>query len=421
MEQSIRFSNQINKSAVPILEEPQLLYLLTEVEPGKGGAATRMPMNVVLILDQSGSMRGEKIQTLRETVKTIIDQLTPLDILSIVLFETTTHVLIPAQPVQDKTELKKAVDQIVEGGGTVLAPALREAHQQVSSYLSSDHANRAVLLTDGEVTDQESESFREADRFGITGIPLIGLGLGSAWNTNFVQELADRSIKAAPGSQKGYSDYIESPQQALPIFQQVFQSMNVVAKSVQLITRLVQGVQIRRVWEVAPMIREISRQVIQETSVSIHVGDLSNQGTAYLTEILLPARSESSIRFAQCNLHYTLPNGETLQQNQDMIVNYTSDAEQHSQVNTKVMNTFEKVTAFSLQTRALEEAAIGNNSSATRRLRQAVTILLDQGETELAQKMEQEAKNLEQGKGISEEGSKTIRLTSRKTIRLEEE
>jgi len=71
-----------------------------------------------------------------------------------------------------------------------------------------------------------------------------------------------------------------------------------------------------------------------------------------------------------------------------------------------------------LQTQALFDAEHGNLSGATQRLRQAVTILLSQGETELAGQMEQEAERLEQGGQISDEGKKTIKLTSRKTVRL---
>jgi Ca-activated chloride channel family protein len=85
------------------------------------------------------------------------------------------------------------------------------------------------------------------------------------------------------------------------------------------------------------------------------------------------------------------------------------------------MNVVEKVQAFKLQTQALDEAETGNVSGATLKLRQAVTILLSQGEADLAQQMQQEADRLEQSGQISSEGKKTIMLTSRKTVRLSDE
>ncbi len=85
------------------------------------------------------------------------------------------------------------------------------------------------------------------------------------------------------------------------------------------------------------------------------------------------------------------------------------------------MNIIEKVQAFKLQTQALEEVDTGNVKAATQKLRQAVTILLSQGETNLASQMQEEAERLEKSGEISSEGKKTIKLTSRKTVRLTDE
>ncbi len=82
------------------------------------------------------------------------------------------------------------------------------------------------------------------------------------------------------------------------------------------------------------------------------------------------------------------------------------------------MSVVEKVQAFRLQTQALDQAEKGDVRAATQKLRQAVTILLSQGETELAGQMQQEADNLEKSGELSSEGKKTIKLTSRKTVRL---
>ena len=84
------------------------------------------------------------------------------------------------------------------------------------------------------------------------------------------------------------------------------------------------------------------------------------------------------------------------------------------------MNIVEKVQAFKLQTQALSDADLGNVSGATQKLRQAVTILLSQGEADLANQIQQEADRLEKHGDISNEGRKTIKLSSRKTVRIED-
>lgn len=419
MPDAIQLSCSSNKTTVQVMDQPQLLYVLSEITPGGAAPDVRMPLNFALVLDRSGSMAGEKIRTMREAVKNIIDQLDPMDVVSVVTFESTTQVLIPAQRVDNKTALKSIVDSIRDGGGTSMSPAIQEGLNQVSTFHNSERISRIILLTDGEVTDKEADSFRAADNAGALGIPIIGLGLGSDWNTDFVQELADRSLNAAPKSRVGYADYIAAPEQAFSIFQQVFQSMQIVCKDVAVTMRMVQGVEARRVWQVAPMIKDIGLKTIQGRAVVIPVGDLEKAGAAFLVELMLPPRPEGMMRAAQVDASFTGMDKTAGRVAADLIVNFSTDPALLNQLNSKVMNIVEKVTAFKLQTQALDEASAGNIPGATQRLRQAVTILLNQGETQLAQQMEKEAQNLEQGKGISEEGSKTIRLTSRKTVRLE--
>jgi Ca-activated chloride channel family protein len=166
------------------------------------------------------------------------------------------------------------------------------------------------------------------------------------------------------------------------------------------------------------MIKEISYDAIQGRSIVIPVGELEKGGVAYLAEIMLPPRPAGVVRIAQADVVYTVQGQPPQRQAVDLVLNFTQDAALYQQMNGRVMNVVEKVQAFKLQTQALDEAEMGNVGGATRKLRQAVTILVSQGETELAEQMKQEADRLEQSGQISSEGKKTIKLTSRKTVRL---
>jgi Ca-activated chloride channel family protein len=366
-------------------------------------------------------MAGEKIRTMKEAVKNIIDQLDVNDVISIVAFESKTSVLVPAQPAADKAALKRHVDRLREAGGTNLAPALREGMEQVSQKHSPEYISRIVLLTDGEATDKLGDSRQIAEEAGGRGIPLIGLGFGKDWNEDFLCELADLSLRAPPGSRTGMVDYIPKPQDANKVFQEVYQSMQVVAQNVTITIRMVQGLETKRVWQVAPLIKDLSRvspELIQGRSIVIPVGQLEKLGAAYLAEVLLPPRPAGAVRIAQADVTYSLPGQGMERQAVDLVVNYSDDPVVYNQLNGHVMNLIEKVQAFKLQTQALDEAEAGNVGGATRKLRQAVTILLSQGDAELANQIQQEADRLEQSGHISGEGKKTIKLTSRKTVRL---
>jgi Ca-activated chloride channel family protein len=424
MSDLLQLTSLCNRAAVPVVNQPQLVYVLTELLPGPAVSNVRLPVNFALVLDRSGSMAGEKLRTMKEAVKNIIDQLESTDIVSIVAFETKTHVLVRAQPAANKQELKRQVDRIDDGGGTNMAPGLREGLQLVSQYHSQERVSRIILLTDGEATDKESESHKVADHAGEMGIPIIGLGFGKDWKHEFLIDLADRSLMA-PGTQTGYTDFIPTPKDANKIFQEVYKSMQVVAQDVTITIRMVQGLEARRVWQVVPMIRDIGHGAIQGRAVVIQVGQLEKGGTAYLAELMLPPRPAGAVRIAQTEASYNVQSLERSGERSgpqreavDLVVQFATDPASAAQYNGKVMNIVERVQAFKLQTQALNEAEGGNVSGATQKLRAAVTILLSQGENDLASQMQQEADRLEQSGQMSDESKKTIKLTSRKTVRL---
>lgn len=418
MSEVLKLSSMCNRTGAPLMDQPQLIYVLTELAPGAAISNTRLPLNFTLLLDHSGSMAGEKLRTMKEAVKNIVDQLGPDDVISVVAFETKTHVLVPAQQVRDKDGIKRQVDRLRDAGGTNMAAGLREALKQVGQWKREGRVSRIVMLTDGESTDHPDDSRQAADEAGKWGVPIIALGFGQDWNENFLFDLADRSLLADPGSRHGFADYIPAPQDAHKIFQEVYQSMQVVAQDVELTLRMVQGLEARRVWQVTPLIKDMGYGVIQGRAIVIPVGQLEKGGAAYLAEIMLPPRPAGPVRIAQTDVSFSTLDTGPQRQTIDLIVQFSDDPAVFSSLNGHVMNIVEKVQAFKLQTQALDEAQEGHVGSATRKLRQAVTILLSQGETDLANRMEAEAERLEQSGEISNEGKKTIMLTSRKTVRL---
>ncbi len=418
MSDVLQFTCESNRAAAPVLDTPQLIYLFSELRPGPGMSNVRLPLNYTLLLDRSGSMAGEKLRNVKEAVKNIIDQLDPADVVSIVTFETDHQVLVPSQPVTNKMDIKRKVDRITDGGGTNMAGGLREALNQVSQFNDPSRISRVMLLTDGEATDNEDDSRQLADWAGQSQIPIFGLGFGDKWNENFIIDLTDRALQAPPGSNAGNAYYIQDPGQVAGIFQQVFQSMQIVAQNVNFTIRTVQGLETRRVWQVVPMIKDIGLASIQGRAVVVPVGEIDQGGSAYLLEMMLPPRQAGNFRIAQADVTYQVPGRGQQREAVDILVQFTHDPNLANQLNGKVMNIVEKVQAFKLQTQALNEAEMGNVGSATRKLRAAVTILLGQGENELAAKMEHEANQLEQSGTISSEGKKTIKLTSRKTVKL---
>ena len=406
----------LSKDYVPITGQPQLVYVLIDAMPTEMMASTQMMLNLSLVLDTSGSMGGDKITRLKEAVNYVIDMLNPDDTLSIITFDSKTKTLLRSQRVgsaHEKEGLKRQVDKLGASGGTNMAPAMNDGLAEVRKQHAPSRVNRMILLTDGD-TNGPKDCLKEASRAAAAEVPIIALGVGSGWKEDLLLEISQKTGGAA-----GLIEHAHEIEQFLQGSVQAMQAT--VVKNAQLTVRLVGGVTPRRVWRLVPMISDLGHSPIADRHIVVPLGELEkDQGQGILVELLLPARQPGTYRIAQAEMSYDVPSMNRSQEKAraDLLLHYTYDPNLARQVNPRVMNTVEKVTAFKLQTRALEEAEVGNIVGATQKLRSAVTILLNQGDTELAQTIQQEADKLEQQGQISDTGRKTIKLKSSKTIRL---
>jgi len=415
MSGEVKLTATLSKDNVPVTGQPQLIYTLLEIMPTELMANVQMPLNFSLVLDTSGSMSGEKIQRVKDAVKYVIDLLSDDDIISIVRFSSSTSTLVSTQQVRsaDKQNLKRKVDQLDADGGTNMAPAMKEGRSLVKRNWRPDRINRMVLLTDGQ-TSGDGDCRKEADQAGKDTIPVIALGVGADWNDKLLIDLGSRS--------GGQADYIAQAHEIGQYFQSAVQAMQAaVIQNAVLTLRLVTGVTPRKVWRVVPLIADLGFSPISDRAITLPLGELEkDRGQALLVELMLPARQGGNYRIAQAEVAYDIPLLKLVQEKvrSDIMLGFTPDPYLAQQINPKVMNIVEKVTAFKLQTRALQEAELGNVAGATQKLRAAATILLSQGDTDLAQTARLEADKLEQQGKLTNEGKKTIRFGSGKTVKL---
>ena len=105
MSDSVNLVCEWGREPLPISQSPQVAYLFIEAQVASVPTET-VPLNFCLVLDRSGSMQGQKLAALKDATKRVIDTLTPQDIVSIVLFDDTVQVLVPATAATDKQALR---------------------------------------------------------------------------------------------------------------------------------------------------------------------------------------------------------------------------------------------------------------------------------------------------------------------------
>lgn len=409
----VQLSCTLNKPHLPVLRTQQLVYAYMEIRGNESMVDVQALLNISLVLDKSGSMEGAKIVSLRQAAKNAIDLLDADDYVSIIAFSDKVYTIAPSTLATDKAGLKRQIDRIRDGGGTAMSGGIRRGLSELEKNLSPDRLSRMLLLTDGQTFGDEDQCRELGAAMGAKGIVIQALGLGEDWNEDLLDQVAEAS--------GGTGDYIERADEINAYFTSAVQHMQAaVVQNAQLILRLVNGVVPRQVWRVVPLIENLGYKPLSDETVQVDLGEIDkDQGAAVLVELLVAPRPEGTFRIAQAEVNYDVPalNLVGAKTKTDLTIGFTSDADRAKQYDPFTMNLVEKVTAFKLQTRALNAARMGDTEGASKQLRAAATRLLQVGEEKLAQAAIAEAENLEEKGEMSSVGSKKLRYSTRKLTR----
>jgi Mg-chelatase subunit ChlD len=159
------------------------------------GRALDRPLNLVLLLDSSGSMeRADRVGIIREAMRVLAAQIQPQDRVSVVSFARTPRLWVDGLEGRDATQLPGLVGELTPEGGTNLEEALALAYETASRHFVVGGVNRVVLLTDGAanlgvVEPQVLQGQVEANR--LKGIALDCFGIGwEGYNDDLLETLS---------------------------------------------------------------------------------------------------------------------------------------------------------------------------------------------------------------------------------------
>ncbi|MEO6456801.1 MAG: VWA domain-containing protein [Chloroflexia bacterium] len=455
MSNEIALEYALNVTSVPAAGEPRLLYLLIDVKPGEGIEPVQAPVNIAVVLDVSESMRlpvlsQEQFQVLSKlgeakeiesdgvavwTFKTIPEDIRKnapsnleaiqiaisqaaqhfedSDILSLVAFADSVEVLLSGVPGSSRQQALDAVatlGSIELGDETDIAVGLEAGIAEVKRRKATEVANRVLLLTDGFTRDPQ-RVLNLANEARDAGIPVSTLGIGSEFNEKLLLNLADTS--------HGNAYFARVPREIPPAFAKELAALQAVTLyGVEINMKFSAGVELRRAYRVRPSITTVSDARKDERTVEISVGDLNADAPpSLLLEVMVPPQPTGVFSIARVWASHMVKNERVSGKAGNVVLNYAA-SRQRPVLNPTVMNTVERVSAYVLQTRALDEAAAGNTTAATQKLRAAATRLLAVGETGLAEAFESEATQLEEHGQVSVEGAKELRYATRKLTQM---
>lgn len=282
-------------------------------------AAERAPVNVTIVLDKSGSMQGDKIVGARRAAVAAIQRLRDNDIVSIVLYDSTVSVLVPATKATDREQIIQQIEQVQAGGGTALFAGVSKGASELRKFKQADCVNRIILLSDG-LANEGPSSTAELAALGESllkeGISVSTLGLGLDYNEDLMTALAAAS--------SGNHVFIEGSEDLVAVFNNEFDDiLSVVATDFNIRVQLDPSVRPVRVLGTAA---DIDGQ-----SVSIPLNQLySGQQRYFVLELeISPGEPDATRPLASVSVGYK--NLQTKTEDalaSSLQIRFTTDAEQ---------------------------------------------------------------------------------------------
>ena len=130
----------------------------------------RKPANVLLVVDTSGSMEGERIENAKSGLQSFLREAAPQDHVGLMRFSADREVLVDVAPVSENREqLRSAVESLRADGGTAFHDAAAEGFDLIRGLRDRERINAVVLLTDGEDTDSSLSAEDVMEKLGAQG------------------------------------------------------------------------------------------------------------------------------------------------------------------------------------------------------------------------------------------------------------
>lgn len=201
------------------LENSKSVYQVGITTPRALDRKKLPPLNLVLVIDESGSMGGAKIANLKSALHAFIERFRETDRITIVGFEHEARVILEAAEKTNVTKISKAINNIHAGGSTNLHAGLMCGYEMALKHFDPERTNRMIFLTDGNANvgvTESSEIAHESKRCIKKGISLVTIGLGVDMNNGLLREIADSGrglmhyVGVAKDIKKTFIDEIDS-------------------------------------------------------------------------------------------------------------------------------------------------------------------------------------------------------------------
>jgi Ca-activated chloride channel homolog len=406
----ISIKAKYSRSAVPMLAEKQMLYVLLDLSCSAKFDPTRYPpINICIIIDKSTSMAGTRMDIVKTNTINLIRQLRPDDLVSVVAFGDKAETVVQPTHASDINRYESKIHAIRPSGATEIFQGLDAGINALNNGSLSSSLKQLILITDGHTYGDENACYELAAKSANNGITIHALGVGHEWNDVFLDKLASIS--------GGNANFISNPKDLSKFFDQRLSAIvRVYAHNVTYDFSGDSDVELTYAFRISPDITPITPESPMNLGSVCYDNNLSVL-LEFTINPLFKKRDQLILTAGKVKMETPTKSVGIERLSIDLKKDIVQNLDKESPP-IAIIEAMARLTLYRMHENARKEVEGGDIDKATQHLHHLATHLLAEGNRDLAHTVLMEAEHIHQSHRFSEEGNKRIKYGTRALMLL---